>query len=467
MGKVAAVILAAGKGTRMKSEQPKVLHHVCGKTMIKHVCDTVKSLGVARTLVVVGYQADKVKEAAGDAVEYVLQAEQLGTGHAVLQTEAALRDFDGQVLVLYGDTPLLTPETLRNLLSGHIARGSAATILTAELSDPTGYGRIIRRPDGAVAGIVEQKDATPAEAAVREINTGIYCFDSRELFPALHAVRADNTQREYYLTDVIGILGGKGRRVDAVAATNPGETLGINSRRQLAELEAGLRRQIREYWLAEGVTMLDPASTFIDADVSIGADTVLYPFTLLEGGTVIGTDCVIGPQVRISNTQVGCGAKIENAVVVDSFIADAATVGPFAYIRPGTVVETGAKVGTFVEVKKSAIGRGSKVPHLSYVGDGVIGKGVNIGAGTIFVNYDSREKHQTVVEDGAFVGCNTNLIAPVTVRRGSYIAAGSTITKEVPEEALGIARSRQENILGWVRKWRDKTEKAAKEKNGD
>jgi len=464
MGKIAAVILAAGKGTRMKSEQPKVLHNVCGKTMLGHVCDAVGRLGVDRTLVVVGYQAEKVKAAAGDAVEYVLQSEQLGTGHAVLQTETALQDFAGQVLVLYGDTPLLTPATLQRLLTYHTAQGNAATILTAELSDPTGYGRIIRHPDGAVAGIVEQKDATPAEAAVREINTGIYCFDSRELFPALHAVRTDNRQQEYYLTDCISILVGKGRRVDAIAAENPQETLGINSRRQLAELEAELRRQIREHWLSEGVTMLDPATTYIDADVSIGADTVLYPFTLLEGGTVIGTDCVIGPQTRISKTQVGCGVRIENSVVVDSTVRDAATVGPFAYIRPGTVVESGAKVGTFVEVKKSHIGQGSKVPHLSYVGDGSIGKGVNIGAGTIFVNYDSREKHQTVVEDDAFVGCNANLIAPVTVRRGSYVAAGSTITKEVPEDSLGIARSRQENILGWAkRKWK-KAEKTEREK---
>jgi bifunctional UDP-N-acetylglucosamine pyrophosphorylase/glucosamine-1-phosphate N-acetyltransferase len=318
-----------------------------------------------------------------------------------------------------------------------------------------------------VTGIVEQKDATPAEAAVREVNTGIYCFDSRVLFPALHAVRADNSQKEYYLTDVISILGGKGCRVDAVAAANPPETFGVNSRRQLADLEGELRRQIREHWLAEGVTMLDPNSTFIDADVSIGADTVLYPFTLLESGTTVGADCVIGPQVRISNSRIGCGVRIENAVILDSAIADAATVGPFAYIRPGTVVETGAKVGTFVEVKKSAIGRGSKVPHLTYVGDGVIGKGVNIGAGTIFVNYDSRKKHQTVVEDDAFVGCNANLIAPVTIRRGSYVAAGSTITKEVPEGALGIARSRQENLPGWVAKWRARAEKAEREKEGE
>ncbi len=459
MENIVAVVLAAGKGTRMKSKLPKVIHPIAGKPMAAHVLETVNGIGIERALLVIGYGAGQVKEALGDEWEYVLQEEQKGTGHAVLQTKEALFNDKGDVLILYGDTPLLTQTIVEKLMKAHRKEQNDATVLTARLSDPGGYGRIVRNQQGEVVRIVEHKDATKDERGIDEVNTGIYCLRIEILWEALDEVETDNQQNEMYLTDIFHILRDRKKKIGTVTTEDIDEITGINSRQELAKAEKIMQDRLRNYWMSEGVTMIDPSTVFIDKDVSLEADVVLKPFTTLQGNTAIGEDAEIGPQVQIKNTKIGSGAKVEQSVIMDSVLGDGSTVGPFAYIRPETVVSESAKVGTFVEVKKSTIGPKSKVPHLSYVGDGVIGKGVNIGAGVIFVNYDGQKKFVTNVEDGAFVGCNANLIAPVTVKKGSYIAAGSTINKEVPEGALGIARSRQENKLDWVKKRKGKQEK--------
>jgi bifunctional UDP-N-acetylglucosamine pyrophosphorylase / glucosamine-1-phosphate N-acetyltransferase len=454
MGNVVALILAAGKGTRMKSKLPKVVHTLAGVPMINHVCRTVEGLGVSRKILVVGYEAETVKKAAGKDCEYVTQTEQLGTGHAVLQAKDTVTE--EHVLVLYGDTPLLRSCTLEGLISTHMEAQNHATVITAHVPNPEGYGHIVRDVKGKIRAIVEDRDANEEEKKICEINTGIYIFHSGLLFSMLEKIKPDNVQGEIYLTDVIGLLNDAGYEVGTVTTDDPAEIEGINSRNQLAQAEREIQRGLREYWMNEGVTMLDPETVFIDLHVKIGMDTIIYPNTYLQGSTVLGSDVQIGPNVRIKDTRVGSGTKIEQAVILDSEIAASCSVGPFAYIRPETVMKEKSKVGTFVEIKKSVIDTASKVPHLTYVGDGLIGKNVNIGAGTIFVNYDGEKKHQTIVEDGAFVGCNANLIAPVTVKRNAYVAAGSTITKEVIEDSLGIARARQENIEGWVKRKRKK-----------
>ena len=450
MQEIVAVILAAGKGTRMKSKLPKVLHQVGGKPMLRHVTDAAEAIGASRTVVVVGYEGERVRQELGATLEYVVQSEQLGTGHAVMQAQPVLRDYAGTVLVLCGDTPLLTTETLRNLCDAHRDFSSAATVLTACPGDPSGYGRILRDANGGVSGIVEQKDALPEQLGIREINTGIYCFEAGPLFSALAQLTCSNAQQEYYLTDVLAILARAGQRVCAVETGDFQETLGINSRVQLAEAEAVLRRRKLLELMESGVTIMDPAATFVDASVSIGCDTILYPFTWLEGTTVIGENCSIGPNTRISDSVIGDDVTLHFSYAHECRIADGATVGPYVHLRPDTALAAGVKVGNFVEIKNSQIGQGSKAPHLSYIGDADVGSGVNIGCGVITVNYDGKKKHRTVIGDNAFIGCNTNLVAPVSVGEGAYIAAGSTITKDVPSKSLGVGRARQMNIAGWV-----------------
>ena len=452
MQEMVAVILAAGKGTRMKSALPKVLHAVGGRPMLRHVMTAAEQAGAKRTIVVVGFGGDQVQAKIGAAAEYVLQAEQLGTGHAMMQVQPVLAGFSGTILLLCGDTPLLTDKTLLALVAAHQQSGAAATVLTAMPADATGYGRILRNESGQVLGIVEQKDATPEQKKIGEINTGIYCFEAAPLFAALAGLTCNNAQKEYYLTDVLAILAQAGQQVGAVEVSDFQETLGINSRLQLAEAEAILRRRKLVELMDSGVTVMDPASTFVDATVSVGEDTVLYPFTWLEGETTIGRDCRIGPNSRIADSQLGDAVTLHFSYAHECKIAEGVTVGPYVHLRPDTQLATGVKVGNFVEIKNSLVGQGSKVPHLSYIGDTDIGSGVNIGSGTITVNYDGKKKHRTHIGDDAFIGCNTNLVAPVSVGAGAYIAAGSTITKDVPDGALGVGRARQSNIAGWAEK---------------
>jgi bifunctional UDP-N-acetylglucosamine pyrophosphorylase/glucosamine-1-phosphate N-acetyltransferase len=452
------IILAAGQGKRMKSRRPKILHRVAGKPMLGYVLEAAARLGIERPLVVVGHGADEVQAEIGPGVDYVLQAEQKGTGHAVLQARERLTGLSGELLVLYGDTPLLRPETLAGFVRFHEREQAAASVLTAILPDPTGYGRIVREPEsGAVLRIVEEKDASPVEKTYREINTGIYCFSLSALLPVLDHLTPANAQGEYYLTDAIALLRETGGKVAALAAGDPEEIQGVNSREQLAQVEVVVRREKNRALMASGVTLMDPATTFVDAAVEVGRDTVLYPFTWLEGQTVVGEECAVGPQVRLRDTVLGDRVQVQFAVADGALVADQVTVGPFAYLRPGADVGPGAKIGDFVEIKNSRVGAGSKVPHHSYLGDAEVGAGVNIGAGTITCNYDGERKHRTVIGDRCFIGANSNLVAPVTVGEGAYVASGSTITADVPPGALGVARGRQRNIEDWVAKKRGST----------
>ena len=456
MTNVFAVILAAGQGTRMKSKLYKVLHPVCGKPMVEHVIDHIGSLDVERVVTVVGHGAELVKETLGNKSEYVLQAEQLGTAHAVLQAEPILGSLEGTTLVVCGDTPLIRPETMQALFAHHEAKNAKATILTAVAENPTGYGRILRDADGQVAQIVEQKDASADQQLVKEINTGTYCFDNKALFEALKQVKNDNSQGEYYLPDVIEILQKQGEVVAAYVTDNFDETLGVNDRFALSQAEELMRARINERHMRNGVTIINPATTHISADAVIGSDSILLPGVIIEGNTVIGEDCKIGPNSHIVDSQIGNGTTIHSSVVLNSQVGNETAVGPFAHLRPDSSLGNHVKVGNFVEVKKSTLGDDTKVSHLSYIGDAEVGSNVNIGCGSITVNYDGKNKFKTMIEDDVFVGCNSNLVAPVTLRKGSFIAAGSTITKEVPEEALAVARARQENKLGYVSKLNSK-----------
>ena len=447
MSDLVTVILAAGKGTRMKSKLPKVLHKVAGKPMVNHVLDAAKAAGAVRNIVVTGFGGEMVRQAI-DA-ECVEQKEQLGTGHAVLQTKELLEGTDGVVMVLCGDTPLLTGELLTSLYEAHKRIGGVATVLTAIVPNPKGYGRVIRRPDETFLKIVEEKDATEEEQRVKEINSGIYCFNIKELFSALSEVKNDNAQGEYYLPDVLEILGAKGEKIAAYATKNYDLTLGINSRAQLAAAEKILRKRKNDELMADGVTLMDPDTTFIDADVKIGRDTVIYPFTWIEGNTVIGEDCELGPNIRLQNATLGNGVTGQFTYVHDAVIDDNVTLGQFVHIRPDSHLMSGVKIGNFVEVKNSNVGNNTKLPHLSYIGDSDIGDDVNMGCGTITVNYDGKKKFHTKVGDRAFVGCNSNLVAPVEVEDDAYIGAGSTITENVPKSSLALGRARQVNIHEW------------------
>jgi len=444
-----AVILAAGKGTRMKSSLPKVLHKLCGKPMVEHVLDATRKAGIEKNIVVIGYGAEKVEETLGNQADFVYQKEQLGTGHAVLQAKELLQDHVGPVLVVCGDTPLLTTKTLSLLLEEHKEKKAAATVLTALMDNPTGYGRIIRKEQGGVVKIVEEKDASPEEKRVKEINTGTYCFDNQALFQALEKITPNNAQGEYYLTDVIALFVEANLTVGAVMAEDMLETMGVNSRKHLAEAATYMNRRILDGFMDEGVTIVDPASTFIHSGVKIGRDTIIHPFTIIEGQTVIGEDCIIGPNSRLLDSKIGNSTVIEQSTVLESVLGNEVKVGPYAYLRPGTIAENQVKIGDFVEIKKSTIGEKSKIPHLSYIGDCKIGTGVNVGAGTITCNYDGIDKHPTIIEDDAFIGSNTNLVAPVKVGKRAVVGAGSTLSKDVPAQALGIARAKQRNIEDW------------------
>lgn len=455
MSELVAVILAAGKGTRMKSKLPKVLHKIGGKPMLQHVLDAADAAGAARKVVVVGHEAELVEAMVGEQAQMALQAEQLGTGHAVMQTEAVLKDFCGTVMIICGDTPLLEAAELKKFYEGHVASQAEATVLTAFMDDPAGYGRIIRDADGNVLGIVEEKDAVLEQKAIKEINTGIYCVEAPLLFEVLAILTCDNAQGEYYLTDVLAKLNAMGKKVGGVATADSDMIMGINSRRQLAEAENIMRQRILNKLMDDGVTIMDPASTFIEKGVEIGQDTVIYPYTWLEGTTKIGEDCQIGPNVRLTNVRIGNTAELQFVYGHDCEVQDNVVIGPYVHLRPYTVIGDNVKIGNFVEVKNSHVGTGSKLPHLSYIGDSDIGSSVNIGCGCITVNYDGKKKHRTIIEDNAFVGCNSNMVAPVTIGAGAYIGAGSTITKDVPGDDLGIARAKQKNIEGWAAKYRN------------
>lgn len=447
-----AVILAAGQGTRMKSKLYKVLHPVCGKPMVQHVIDEVSSLQIDKIVTIVGHGAEKVKAAIGDKSSYALQAKQLGTAHAVMQAAEILEEEDGVTIVVCGDTPLIKAETMEALFRHHGETSASATVLTASTANPTGYGRIIRNNEGQVEKIVEHKDATDEERKVNEINTGTYCFNNKELFAALKEVSNENVQGEYYLPDVIEILRKKGGIISAFQTEDFEETIGVNDRIALAEAERVLKQRINQYHMTNGVTIIDPNNTYITTGVKIGADTVIYPGSILEGDTRIGSDCQIGPHTHIMDCSIANHTKIQHSVIEESEIGSGVVIGPYAHIRPQSQIHDQTKIGNFVEIKKSIFGKGSKASHLSYIGDAEVGENVNIGCGSITVNYNGKNKYLTKIEDNVFIGCNSNLVAPVTIEKGAYVAAGSTITNDVPSDALAIARQRQTNKENYVNK---------------
>lgn len=448
---IMAVILAAGMGTRMKSEIPKVLHKVNGIPMLEQVIRVVKSAGCASCVTITGYKGELVREAVEGQTEFVEQKEQLGTGHALMQAVPKLEGKNGYVLVICGDTPLLRSETIRQLIETCEEKQAAASVLTAIMDNPFGYGRVLRDGKGHMTGIVEQKDGTPEQLRVREINTGTYCFDIQALLQELPKLDCNNTQGEYYLTDVFEIMIREGRVVAPVVAEDEEETLGVNSRSQLAVADKVLRRRKAEELMSEGVSIIDPDHVYIQQDVTVGKDTVLYPGTILEGKTVVGCGCRIGPDTELDNVICGDDNHLNRVYAHECTIGSHNEMGPFVHLRPGTVMHDHIKVGNFVEVKNSDIGNGTKLPHLIYCGDADVGEKVNFGCGTVTVNFDGKKKYRTVVEDHAFIGCNTNLVAPVHIGKRAFTAAGSTITKDVPDEALSVARARQKNIENWVK----------------
>ncbi|MDI6800136.1 MAG: bifunctional UDP-N-acetylglucosamine diphosphorylase/glucosamine-1-phosphate N-acetyltransferase GlmU [Actinomycetota bacterium] len=451
---LAVLVLAAGEGTRMKSSHPKVLHQILGQPIISYVIGEAMKLDPDRVVVVVGSGAERVKEAIGDGVDFVLQKERLGTGHAARAGAAALKGFKGDLLILSGDSPLIRAETLKKLIAERIEKGAAAAVLTAELDDPVGYGRIVRSGD-EIAMIVEERDAGPETKAISEVNGGIYAFEAESAMELLKDISNDNDQKEYYLTDLIGLFSEKGRRVVAMKAADASEVLGINSRQELAKADRIMRMRINARLMDEGVTMIQPDLTFIGPSVKVGRDSVIYPMTFLEGTTEIGEGCRIGPSVRMIDSKAGRGVKVENAVIKESVIEDGADLGPFCSLRAGTSLGKESKIGTFVEVKKALVGKKSKIPHLSYIGDAIIGDNVNIGAGSITCNYDGFEKHKTVIEDDVFIGSDSMLVAPVKIEKGAMTGAGSTISKDVPSGALAIERSEQRIIEGYVKNRRE------------
>jgi bifunctional UDP-N-acetylglucosamine pyrophosphorylase/glucosamine-1-phosphate N-acetyltransferase len=454
MSDIHIVVLAAGKGTRMRSALPKVLHQAAGLPLLGHVLRTAAALDPASITVVVGHEAGAVRAwlaEAHPAVATIEQTPQLGTGHALLQTAAVLESRTGTVLLLSGDVPLLSVETVRHLLAAHEAEHAAATVLTAVVDRPDGYGRVVRDAAGHIDRIVEHRDATASELAIREINTGVYAFALEPLFPALRGLGSANAQGEYYLPDLVRAYRQRGLTVGAVTVADPAEIGGVNSRADLAAVAAALRRRKNAALMDAGVTLVDPSTTWIDDAVSVGPDTIIYPNVYLQGRTSIGSRCTLQSGVRLIDSAVGDEVLIDNHCVIErSRIDDRAQVGPFAHLRPLSHVGERAHVGNFVELKKTHLGKGSKANHLSYLGDATIGERVNIGAGTITCNYDGTSKHPTVIEDGAFIGSDSQLVAPVRIGAGAYIAAGSSITQDVPPGALGIARGMQVNKEGWV-----------------
>ncbi|MEU7323281.1 bifunctional UDP-N-acetylglucosamine diphosphorylase/glucosamine-1-phosphate N-acetyltransferase GlmU [Streptomyces griseoviridis] len=451
----AVVVLAAGEGTRMKSATPKVLHQLCGRSLVGHVLAAARELEPQHLVVVVGHAREKVTDhltGIDPDVRTAVQAEQNGTGHAVrMGLEELGGGVDGTVVVVCGDTPLLTGATLRALAATHSGDGNAVTVLTAEVPDATGYGRIVRDDaTGAVTGIVEHKDATDAQRAIREINSGVFAFDGQLLADALKKVRTDNSQAEEYLTDVLGILREAGHRVGASVAGDHREIAGINNRVQLAEARRILNDRLLEAAMLAGVTVVDPATTWVDVAVTFEQDALVHPGTQLLGATHLGEGAEVGPNSRLKDTRVGAGARVDNTVADGAQVGAGATVGPYAYLRPGTRLGARSKVGTYVETKNASVGEGTKVPHLSYVGDATIGEFTNIGAASVFVNYDGQDKHHTTIGSHCRTGSDNMFVAPVTIGDGAYTAAGSVITKDVPPGSLAVARGQQRNIEGWV-----------------
>ncbi len=489
-----AIILAAGKGTRMKSKYPKVIHKVCGKEMVNHVINVSQKSGVNDIVVILGHESDVVKERLPRDSMIAMQTEQLGTGHAVKMAKEYINDED-TIVVLCGDTPLIKEDTLKRLFAYHLENEYHATVLTTKVDNPTGYGRIIRDNNEDLLKIVEQKDANEEEKAVKEINSGIYCFNGKSLRESLDLIDNNNAQGEYYLTDTIYIMRDRGQKVGAYNGSTIEELMGVNSRVELSKAEEIMRRRINEAHMVNGVTIIDTNSTYIESDVEIGNDTIIYPGVMLKGNTKIGSNCVIEMNSAIENSIIGDNTEVKNSTIIDSVVGENTTVGPYAYLRPKSNIGNNVKIGDFVEVKnatiednsttvgpyaylrpKSNIGNNvkigdfvevknatiednSKASHLSYIGDAHVGKDVNIGCGVVFVNYDGKNKFKSVVKDGAFIGSNSNLVAPVIVEEDGYIATGSTITNDVPKGALAIARERQVVKEGWVEKKRSRDSK--------
>ena len=452
MKNINVVILAAGEGTRMKSKMPKVLHEVMGKPMIKRVIDTACELGAQNICVVTGHKSNEVQEALkNENVTFAVQEKQLGTGHAVMQAEKYIND-DEDVLILYGDTPLIKAETLQKLIDYHRSEDNGVSIISAVVDNSEGYGHIIRDKSGNFVKNVEYKDATEEEKLVKEINSGIYCFKGSSLKKALKLITNDNVQGEYYLPDALEIILKNGEKVNALSIGDVTEFFGVNNRIQLAEANKIMQKSINEKHMLNDVTIISPEYTYISDDVEIGCDTIIYPGCVFEGKTVIGEDCKVGPDVRLTDMKLSDNVTIQYTVAMESEVGSGTKVGPYAYIRPNSKIGENIKIGDFVEVKNSVIGNGTKVSHLTYIGDSDVGERINFGCGTVTVNYDGHKKFRTTIEDDVFIGCNANLVAPVTLKKGSYVAAGSTITKDVPEKALAVARNRQQNIEGWTKK---------------
>jgi bifunctional UDP-N-acetylglucosamine pyrophosphorylase/glucosamine-1-phosphate N-acetyltransferase len=444
-------------GKRMNSKLHKVLHPVCGKPMVGHVIDLLKQANADRIVAVVGHGAEAVQAYLGAGVEYTLQEDQLGTGHAVLQAAPLLSEEEGITIVICGDTPLVRSASLERMIQVVRDTPAAAAVMSVMMDNPHGYGRIVRSADGRFLQIVEQKDCTAEQRGIKEINAGTYVFDNRKLFAALSKITNDNLQHEYYLTDVFDILNGQQERIVALCTEDATEGIGVNDRVGLAEAQLWMRRRINREHMVNGVTLIDPENTYIDAGVAIGADSVIWPGTTLSGATVIGEGCVIGPNTDIADSRIGNRVTVRQSVLSEAKVADEATIGPFAYLRPGATIGEHVKIGDFVEIKNAVLGAGTKVSHLSYVGDAEVGSNVNIGCGAITVNYDGVNKHKTLIGDNAFVGSNVNLIAPIKVGRGALVAAGSTITRDVPDNDMAVARVRQENKPGYAEKMRERT----------
>ncbi|MFH1624834.1 MAG: bifunctional UDP-N-acetylglucosamine diphosphorylase/glucosamine-1-phosphate N-acetyltransferase GlmU [Pseudomonadota bacterium] len=445
MKKIATLILAAGKGTRMKSNLVKVLHPLMGAPMLSFPIEVAKKVGSEKIIVVIGYQGELIREKfETEGLVFVEQQEQLGTGHAVLCAKDSLKDFAGDVLILCGDVPLLREETIRGLIGVHQRGGSKIAVLTTKLENPEGYGRIIRGDDNQILSIVEEKDASDVERKVKEVNGGIYCADARYLFHALQLVRRENKQSEYYLTDIVGLANEENEKVLNFSAEDPFEAMGINTRVDLARVNEVIRKEMLTRLMMEGVSIIDPQTTFIERDVQIGRDTVIYPNCYIRGTSVIGEECILESGSTITNCIIGDRVVIKSCCVINgSKVGSEVSLGPFAHLRPHTELGAGVKIGNFVEIKKSKIGEGSKASHLTYLGDAVVGKGVNVGAGTITCNYDGTKKHQTTIEDNVFIGSDTQFVAPVRIGEGAYIGAGSTITRDVPSGCLALSRAKQ------------------------
>jgi bifunctional UDP-N-acetylglucosamine pyrophosphorylase/glucosamine-1-phosphate N-acetyltransferase len=453
---VAGIILAAGKGTRMKSELPKGLHPVGGMPMVELIGRALKEAGVEIPIVVIGHGGEKIEEALGGTYRFAWQREQHGTGHAAMMAADLIRDHHGPVIIAPGDTPLLGAETLKELVARHIETRAKCTVATAFVDEPTGYGRVVRDSDGRVSGIVEHKDATPEQHAIKEVNTSVYCFDAQTLLAILPTLQNSNAQGEYYLTDALSTIYREGGDVVALIVSDAEILMGVNDRWQLAQADKALRTRINRKHALKGVTLVDPDCTYIGPLVAIGPDTVIEPNTYLQGDTTIGRNCHLGPCTKIKNSRIGDDVKVYFSQIVDSDLHDLVKVGPFSNIRPGTILGKKVKIGNFVEIKKSTLGEATSVSHLTYVGDASVGEATNIGAGTITCNYDGFSKHRTTIGSDVFVGSNSTLVAPLTIEDGAMVAAGSVVTHDVPADGLALGRARQEVKEGWVSRWRSR-----------